>query len=681
MNNTASKYIKAGIWLTLGAIVFSPLFVSDNLFFPFIVTKTLIFNVGVEFLLLLFLALVILDNKYKWRFNFFIFLFFGYLATIIISSLLGDNFYNSFFSNSERSEGILLLFHLFVFSLICVSFLRTRLQWRRMFDLIVLSGVSVSLVALAQYFKFPFVIQSAGGERLASTLGNASYLAGYLLFSLYLAVYLAFVRNHKKLRWYYAMCCLLFIFVIINTYTRGAILALLISGLIFLFYLCYWHWGERNGKYKKWAFVSVILIVGLFAIGLASRDKYFIKNVPALRRLTDINFNSETAKTRLIIWQSSWQGIKERPLFGWGYENAQQALDKYYNPELYNDAGAVVWFDRSHNMIFDRLLTGGLVGAILYLSLFVSVLYCMWRYYFFRFKNKSRYVTPVIFSLLLLSYIIQNLFVFESLAVYVPLFVVLAYLSRYQNQKDFLLCQKKGVKYVSLFLYMIIFLPVLYFINIIPVRANASVYQAMTGIHMPASEKTDLFIKAIEANTFGRREFVQQFGLYFNSLISSGYSEGDLLVYAAKNIDKYFDRERQRYGNNALFYLYNMKFNNSAYLVNPSLLDKNIMLFQKAIVLSPLKQALYYEVAYTYFNKHFLQDEKEATDVYLNKSLEMFDKIISLNPDNPEPYRQLAVVYSLIGQYDQARELADQAVEKKESYDMWRDGFVAELSR
>jgi hypothetical protein len=61
------KSTKSLIWICLGVILFSPLYVNTHLFFPFIVTKAIAFNVSVEVMFLAFLFLSFKDKNYHIR--------------------------------------------------------------------------------------------------------------------------------------------------------------------------------------------------------------------------------------------------------------------------------------------------------------------------------------------------------------------------------------------------------------------------------------------------------------------------------------------------------------------------------------------------------------------------------------------------------------------------------------
>ena len=70
------------------------------------------------------------------------------------------------------------------------------------------------------------------------------------------------------------------------------------------------------------------------------------------------------------------KGFQERPILGWGQENFNYVFNKNYDPGMW---GQEQWFDRTHNVILDWLVAGGILGLLAYLSIFFSTLYYVWR--------------------------------------------------------------------------------------------------------------------------------------------------------------------------------------------------------------------------------------------------------------------------------------------------------------
>ena len=239
---TIEKILKYAIWTGLIGICFIPLVVFKEYFFPFIVPKTLVFRIIAEIIFLAYLGLAVLKKEYRPRLNLVLVLFVLYLAVVYLSSALGDSFSNSFWSSNERSEGLLLLTHLLLFLFVASGFLRRIKDWLIVFEASFLSSIMVSLVALKQYLDPEWGFLGSMG-RLASTIGNAGYVAGYLLFNIFFALLLFFYRKNKALRWYYILGIVLQIFVIVNTLTRGGIIALVLALMVFIGYLAFFYFN------------------------------------------------------------------------------------------------------------------------------------------------------------------------------------------------------------------------------------------------------------------------------------------------------------------------------------------------------------------------------------------------------------------------------------------------------
>ncbi len=241
-----------------------------------------------------------------------------------------------------------------------------------------------------------------GGVRLDATLGNATYLAIYMVFHIFLAR-LLFLKERKWYRWFYLPIAVLNLIILYYTATRGAILGLIGGLTLALILVVLFH------PIKKFKLISASLlglIVILISGFLLFKDSPFIKHSPVLSRFSNISFQENTTQSRLVIWKMSWQGFKEKPVLGWGLENFNLIFNKYFEPILWKQEP---WFDRAHNVFLDRLTTNGLFGLLAYLSLFVFALYYLW---FSRQKDSSE---SIILTSMFAAYFFHNLFVFDNL--------------------------------------------------------------------------------------------------------------------------------------------------------------------------------------------------------------------------------------------------------------------------
>ncbi|MBU2579495.1 O-antigen ligase family protein [Patescibacteria group bacterium] len=664
------KFLKYIIWAGLVGICFIPLIVKSNYFFPYIVPKTLAFKVIVEMIFLAFLGLAVLKKEYRPKLNLALILFSLYIATVFASSFLGSNFYLSFWSNNERSEGLVLLLHLFLFLLVLSGFFRKTKDWLIIFEASFLSGILVSLFALGQYLDVSWIMGSAGGARLASTLGNAGYVAGYLNFNIFFGLILFFLRKNICLRSYYVLGILLQIFIVLNTLTRGGIMALGLSLFAFTVYLAFVRF-RKNILIRNSAILILLLGIIFTSCAFLFKKADWVVNSDVLRRATSISFTDTTAENRLMTWQAAYWGFKEKPFLGYGYENFYQVFDKYFNPKIYRKAGSVVWFDRGHNIIADRLVTGGLIGLILYLSLLFIPLIYVWRY-FYQSKISDRFIVPLIFSLIMIAYFIQNFFIFEALVTYIPLFITIAFLSQFCPDYAKSFSQSKKPYLVLLTIGVIAFLPVLFSANIKPASANKGLIDAMIYARaQKPQEAYNKFIEVIEMGTPNNQEYQQQLGEFVAGMVgnSSGLDD-DWIKQAAFRTEQEFDKQVEE-KISARNYLMFARFLNKTYQFNVGRLDKALTLLGKSAELSPTRPQIYYEMGYSqiYLGKyyHSLGEEEKAKE-YFARSRANMQKAINLNDQVVESYINMIMVLFVTGESGQVQPYLDKMDEYSLAY-------------
>jgi O-antigen ligase/predicted Zn-dependent protease len=236
--------------------------------------------------------------------------------------------------------------------------------------------------------------------------------------------------RQKLANFLYPLTAIILFYPLYNTATRGAMIGLLggllLSALIIII------WGKETPKLRKTAIlIAFFLVVVSGALWLA-RDTNVIRENATLSRLTSINWNDADANARKMVWNMAWQGVKERPILGWGQEGFNYVFNKYYDPGMYLREQ---WFDRTHNIIFDWLIAGGILGLLSYLSLliFAALYIADWAPKFIKSKMSEpahRFTTleKALFVGFLAAYFFQVFFVFDNVVSYIVLFAFLAYL-------------------------------------------------------------------------------------------------------------------------------------------------------------------------------------------------------------------------------------------------------------
>ncbi len=410
-------------WL-LAAVLVAPLFVNSRFFFPFITTKTLYVRLLVEVAGFLYLLLIIRHPEYRPRRSLLWWAGGAYLGIVILTSIFGVNFERSFWGNIERGEGILMLVHLALFAVMLAAVNRREQDWWRLMEVSVGTAVLMSFITFAQAAGAFFIASSTTGNRFSATVGNPSFFAAYLLFNLAFLAYLMIRRPEPWRRGVYAAAWLLLFAALLGTATRGAILAFgavgaaLLAGALF----------RAPRRSVRLGALGVLAALALCTgIVWVNREALWVRENPVLRRLVSISASDITTQSRLAAWRASWAGWRERLIIGWGYENYNVPFNKYFPTAIYRDEGSQIWFDRAHNIVFDIGTTSGLAGLAAYGAMFVAAALILVRA---ARANRAHRWSLLVVGGLLVAYLLQNLFVFDTLASYLPFMLVLAWIAQ-----------------------------------------------------------------------------------------------------------------------------------------------------------------------------------------------------------------------------------------------------------
>lgn len=401
-------------WVALGAlflIPLTPLIVANSLFFPFITGKAFYFRILVEMLVVAWGALAFLDKAYRPRFSYVSAAVLAFLLWMFVADLFAINVAKAFWSNFERMEGWVLLVHIAGFFFAASAVLRVEKRWRQWFLVSLAVSVVITLYAFFQLVDptdFPI---HQGATRIDATLGNSAYLAIYFLFNTFIALWLALTEKQVWLKWaLFALATVEGIFIFF-TETRGTT-----WGLIGALGLAAFLTALTAGKRARRSAIAGLLILIVLAGGLlAARQSSFVQGNHVLARVSSVSLAD--LQTRFTIWHMAWEGFLARPVTGYGQEGFSYVFDRYYDPSLYTQEP---WFDRAHNAFIDWLVAGGAPAFLLYLSLFGSALWLLWR------SSELSRAERIALTGALVGYAIHNLFVFDNLYSYVYFFAILA---------------------------------------------------------------------------------------------------------------------------------------------------------------------------------------------------------------------------------------------------------------
>jgi O-antigen ligase/tetratricopeptide (TPR) repeat protein len=530
---------------TLFLIPIFPLIVANSLFFPFITGKAFYFRLLVEVAFASWIILAFLDVKYRPRLTSMTIAVSIFALVTLVADLLGVNPLRSIWSNFERMEGWLVIFHLWMFYITAVSLFGSgesgRTWWYRWLNMSVGVAVIVGVYGLFQLFGWAAIHQ--GTTRIDASLGNAAYMAVYMLFHAFIAAYLYFahantVKSIAFPQWVYAFLALLFGFLVFETATRGTILGLI--GGILLALALYSLFGKREKrKYRLGSGIAIGVIILIGVVFWLNRSATFIQNSEVLSRMANISLQENKTQARGYIWPMAIEGWQERPILGWGQENFNYIFNSHYEPAMWAHEQ---WFDRAHSVFLDWLTASGLLGFLSYLSLYVFCILAIW-------KSSLSIREKSVFTGLLAGYAIHNIFVFDNIASYVFFFAILGFSGSLKEGKVISWFGTKpvrtdAVEYIAAPIVLILLVIGLYMFNVRPLQANT---RLLTALGMCSAGRADvaLFEKSLSVGSSLANQEVREQLLACTPMVLNGQYPGTIkqafLTLSQKEIEAQMD--------------------------------------------------------------------------------------------------------------------------------------------
>jgi len=619
--------IKIGLW----TIPFLPLYVSSSMLFPFITGKNFAFRIIIEIIFALWAGLAAFRAEYRPRLTPLFKIVTIFIVIVFFADLFGPNPYRSFFSNYERMEGFMMIFHLYLYFVMLVSVFRAR-DWIIFFHATLLASLAVSYVGLLQ--KFGYRVSLQGGFRVDSTIGNPTYLAAYLLFHVWL-LFILMYRFWKK--WWlvglYGAALLFELAILYFTASRGPVLALVIILIPFLASIV-WFWPriveERMrtasgiapkadaatgfGPYSGWSVgrkVAGVILVLTVAVPLffwQIRGTEFVQSNQALKRLVNYSLTETTVKSRFNIWGMSARAALERPILGWGQENYYLVFQKYFDPALFAQEP---WFDRSHNIIFDWLIHAGFPGIASYLGM---ILVACWVIVRGIRKGSFPVWYGIVLASLFLTYLLQNLFVFDNLNTYLLFFAFLAFTEFFAhasasppatNARSVETRSDLGRGIAVGAAMLLVVAGVLYPLHIKPILESKALIRAL---NMPQQEGATLsqvesaFREALAYRSFGDTEVREQLSNMARGVINSSSipaeARNDFLAFTVDELKK----ETAQPAKDIKHLLFLGTILTAWAASDPGRAAEAEAALREAVRLSPTKQIIYFPLAQLYLS-------------------------------------------------------------------------------
>ena len=339
------------------------------------------------------------------------------VVVYMISTALSVAPRTSLLGSYQRLQGTYTTFSYILVFFMVLQGLRTRAQLERLVTLLILNSLPIAFYGMLQRYQLdPLPWGGDTTERVAGNMGNAIFIAAYLIMTFFLTLiriadaFIAVMTSEQakisdvvRAACYILIALLNAFVVLILSGSRGPQLGWL-AGLFFSVLLLAQLIRKRT--LRAGLTVGGIGLAGAmlaFLVLLNSSDAALFKSARTLpffgRMSTAFNTSEGTNLVRVLIWKGAvnlvlphtpidspitenGQSVLKpdafnsvRTLFGYGPESMYVAYNRYYEPGLANVEARNASPDRSHNETWDSLVITGVVGFVSYMLLFGSIFY------------------------------------------------------------------------------------------------------------------------------------------------------------------------------------------------------------------------------------------------------------------------------------------------------------------
>jgi len=451
--NNTSRYIPGlyGFYLAvLFAILFLPLMSKQPWFHPPAWGKVLLFHLLFSLLIVVVIWHILYRPtafKQKWDYlkqSLPFWLLAGLFALFVLATIFSVNPHFSFWGSPMRAGGSLNFLLYILFSLFLFLILRPR-DWQRLWTFAMVVGIGASAFAFAQQLRLFSDYLVPYSYRPSSTFGNPIFFALYLLLLTFITLSFILKETYRPKKIFYSIALGIFLLAIMLTVTRAVYLGMAAGFFWFLFF-----YPARSRVIKKRntiigiaLIVLVVLLVGYATLVPRSAVTVFKTELasPLNNLISRLSLNNAVGSDRISGWKISWEGIKERPLLGYGPENFSIIFDQHYDPNLPGIATSFGrgWWDRAHNVFFELGVTTGIPSAVVYVLLFGVLFWHLGRLKKNVSSNQGIRIIAHGIQATLLAYLVANFFSFDVFSTYLMFFFLVGYtlflLATYQKQK------------------------------------------------------------------------------------------------------------------------------------------------------------------------------------------------------------------------------------------------------
>ena len=427
------QHLLRAIDICVALILATPLIISTNTIFPFIVGKAIFARSIIEIIFTLWLILIICYPQHRPSKSWIIISLSIGLSVSIITSFTGVNFIRSLWSTFERMNGIIDQAHWLAFILVVGSVYRSLSNWRGLFTLNLGMAGFISLIGIIQYYNWimdPFLLEELtfpySSNYIKSTLGNSAFMSIYVMINFVLGLGLILQSIHNRqlkrlnfLQIFWLLNTSLCFWALWLTASRWAFINSVLGALILSVGYSFW----KTERIKTGiVYIALFLSLVVITLPIVVRVVDDLENsMPMIWRILGPEEDSSYSR-RTAVLEAAMDAYIERPVFGWGPENYLVPWGKHVDVV---SGDIVPSFDVAHSALAEKLATQGTLGILSSILIFSTIIIVLRR----SIKCQSghyQYFIIVVTVALIVSYS-QKLFIFDNVALTLQLSLLMAF--------------------------------------------------------------------------------------------------------------------------------------------------------------------------------------------------------------------------------------------------------------
>ena len=548
-------------------------------------------------------------------------------------------------SNSIRVsfEDYIIFISYIILYFIVVNVIIQKNEFDSFVKIFFLTSFLVSIYALIQYYGLdPYFTEI---NEIASTIGQKNWISNYLaiIFPVIFSYFLLQKERKNKLIYYLLLSVLYTTLLICQS--RGIWISISLTLIFAIYIIVKFKLFEIFKKNKKW--LIALSIIFLIITIIYSTDNPLNKSAITVpqRALSTFDEKDPSINTRLLIWRSTLDMIKDKPLLGSGIGTFKMNYLDYQadflqkNPDYIKFSGKAA---EAHNEYLQMGAELGIVG----LGIFLSILFVFYSLTLKYLKSKhSNQDRIIIFGLLMgiTSFLIHSLFTFPfhvpvlGSTFFILLGLAVVYIdgfgSNEVDMKNIIRIKINTNNSIKKIIIILMFIIGFFLVGTLVFKPYFAEINYFKGIKYYEKGNYDNALK-----DFKYAVWLDNYNGRILHALGSTYYHLDIQDEAQKTLQrtKYYFNDRNIYRNLGLSYTQSGNYQKA---------EKE---FRHAIYLDPKFTKAYIDLAYLY------AEQKDY-----NKAIIEWNKILEIEPNFSEKYN---VLY-FIGLTYQKKEMPDEALE------------------